>query len=92
MIDVRLNINHVSKVKLSFERNGKMKKYTIEIEEAVVVKRIYEVEAASEKEALEKFDKAEEIVLVDNEEEDTLPTLYGHTPEPRIVDEEDLEG
>lgn len=67
-----------------------MKKYTIEIEEAVVVKRIYEVEAASEKEALEKFDKAEEIVLVDNEEEDTLPTLYGYEPEPRIVDEEDL--
>ena len=69
-----------------------MKKYTIEIEEAVVVKRIYEVEANSEKEALEKFDKAEEIVLVDNEEEDTLPTLYGYKPEPRIVDEEDLEG
>lgn len=69
-----------------------MKKYTIEIEEAVVMKRIYEVEASSKEEALEKFDKAEEIVLVDNEEEDTLPTLYGYTPEPRIVDEEDLEG
>lgn len=68
-----------------------MKKYTIEIEEAVVVKRIYEVEASNEEEALEKFDKEEGITLVDNEEQDTLPTLYGYVPEPRIVDEEDLD-
>ena len=68
-----------------------MKKYTIEIEEAVVVKRIYEVEASSEEGALEKFNKGEEITLVDNEEQDTLPTLYGYKPEPRVIDEEDLD-
>lgn len=68
-----------------------MKKYTIEIEEAVVVKRIYEVEANNEEEALEKFNKEEGITFVDNEEQDTLPTLYGYEPKPRVIDEEDLD-
>lgn len=68
-----------------------MKKYTIEIEEAVVVKRIYEVEASNKEEALEKFNKGEGITFVDNEEQDTLPTLYGYEPEPRVIDEEDLD-
>ena len=67
-----------------------MKRYTIAIEETVIVKRIYTVDAESNREALEKFDKSEGLTLIENEELYTVDGLYGE-PEPVILDREELD-
>ena len=67
-----------------------MKRYTIAIEETVIVKRIYTVDAENNLEAIEKFDKGEGLTLIENEELDTVNGLYGE-PEPVILDREELD-
>ena len=53
-IDEQLNINHVSNTEEVQKEFKIMKRYTIAIEETVIVKRIYTVDAESNREALEK--------------------------------------
>lgn len=67
-----------------------MQRYTIAIEETVIVRRIYTVDAESNQEALEKFDKGKGITLIESEEQDTVDGFYGE-PEPVILDREDLD-
>lgn len=66
-----------------------MKRYTIAIEEAVVMKRVYTVDADNNAEAIEKFNKGQGV-LIEDEEQDTLSGVYGE-PEPVILDREDLD-
>ena len=89
MINEQLNINHVSNTEKVQKEFKTMKRYTIAIEETVIVKRIYTVDAENNSEALEKFDKGEGLTLIENEELDTN-SLYGE-PEPVILDREDLD-
>ena len=90
MINEQLNINHVSNTEKVQKEFKTMKRYTIAIEETVIVKRIYTVDAENNSEALEKFDKGEGLTLIENEELDTVNSLYGE-PEPVILDREDLD-
>ena len=57
-----------------------MKRYTIAIEEAVIMKRVYIVDAENNQEAIEKFNKGQ----------GTLSGTYGE-PEPVILDREELD-
>lgn len=66
-----------------------MKRYTIAIEEAVVMKRVYVVDAEDNQEAIEKFNKGQGT-LIEDEEQDTLSGTYGE-PEPVILDREELD-
>ena len=86
----QLNINHVSNTEEVQKEFKIMKRYTIAIEETVIVKRIYTVDAESNREALEKFDKSEGLTLIENEELDTVDGFYGE-PEPVILDREELD-